>query len=336
MFEMILNYFLTPAVLFFAAGLIASILRSDLEIPKSISDALSLYLLIAIGLKGGIELSKYPLSDLVQPIIAALILGCFIPFVVLAFLRKALKLDLKNSVALAATYGSVSIVTFGAGLSFLENLNVPYEGYMSGLVVLLEIPAIFISLMLLHLLNKPASYQVPHQKVGFVHSLPSLLNKEVLKESLLGKSVYVLTISLFIGYATAGTSVDIIKPFFIDLYPSVLILFLLNMGLVAGQQLSGLREHGFPLIAFGVAMPIFNGIIGVLLAGLIGLSVGGATLLGILAASASYIAAPAAMRASVPDANPSIYLGLALGITFPFNLAIGIPVFYTLSQWLFS
>ncbi|WP_198510283.1 sodium-dependent bicarbonate transport family permease, partial [Bacillus solitudinis] len=166
MFELILTYFLTPTVLFFAVGLLASILRSDLEIPKSIGDALSLYLLIAIGLKGGIELSKYPLSDLVQPIAAALFLGTVIPVIVLIFLRKVLKLDLDNSIALAATYGSVSIVTFGAALAFLENMQTPFEGYMSGLVVVMEIPAIFISLMIFRFLEKPANFQVARHQVG--------------------------------------------------------------------------------------------------------------------------------------------------------------------------
>ncbi|MGO4886900.1 sodium-dependent bicarbonate transport family permease [Anaerobacillus sp. MEB173] len=335
MIEIITQNLVSPVVLFFVLGILAAIFKSDLKFPQGLSETLSIYLLMAIGIKGGIELSNYSINEVFQPIIGTLFLGVITPIIVLIFLRLTMKLDLKNAIGLAATYGSVSIVTFGAGISVLGNYGVSYESYMNALVVLMEIPAILVSLILLRLIEKTrADSYVQTRQVGIIASPTSLIDKEVLRESLFGKSVLLLLGSLFIGLIVGKEAVPLVKPLFMDLYNSFLILFLLNMGIVAGQRLAVVRRHGIKLLLFGITVPVINGILGVIVGNLVGLSLGGMTLMGILAASASYIAAPAALRASVPEANPSIYLGLALGVTFPFNLIVGIPLFYTIAGWI--
>lgn len=336
MFDTIIQNMVTPAVLFFALGLLAAALKSDLTFPKGLGEALSMYLLIAIGLKGGIELSQYSFTEVAKPILGTFVLGTITPIITLFVLRKWAKLDLKNSIALAATYGSVSIVTYGAAINFLEQGAIGYESFMNAMVVIMEVPAILISLVLLGILQQKPSNTITQKQAGIVAQNPfSFISKETLKESLFGKSVFLLTGSLLVGFVTGQDAYPLVKPLFFDLYQSILVLFLLNMGLIAGQQLAAVRKQGLKLLSFAIVMPLFYGVLGILVGKAAGLGLGGATLMGILAASASYIAAPAALRSSVPDANPSIYLGLALGITFPFNLMFGIPLFYAIAQWLY-
>ncbi|WP_227935081.1 sodium-dependent bicarbonate transport family permease [Alkalihalobacillus deserti] len=337
MYEIIFQNLLSPVVLFFVLGLFAALVKSDLKFPKALNETLSIFLLVAIGLKGGIELSKYSFHEVISPVIATLFIGSLLPIIVLVLL-KTIKLDTKNAVGLAATYGSVSIVTYGAAISFLDHVGTSYEGFMNAMVVLMESPAIIISLILLKVLDrKEISSEVYHpQKLAISSPATSFLDKEVLKEAFFGKSIILLLGALLIGLVVGENAVPIIQPLFIDLYSSVLILFLLSMGLTAGERLPEVRKHGPKLLLFGIIMPIIGGALGVLVGNAIGLSVGGMTLMGVLSGSASYIAAPAALRTSVPEANPSIYLGLALGITFPFNLIIGIPLFYQLAGWLTS
>jgi hypothetical protein len=338
MYDIILQNLLSPVVLFFALGIIAALFKSDLRFPNGLSEALSIYLLIAIGIKGGIELSHYALNDVYMPILGALFLGVSIPVVTLIVLR-FMKMDLKNAIGLAATYGSVSIVTYGAAISFLEKSGVSYEGFMNVLVVLMESPAILVSLLLLRFLEKevPGNRRLATPHLGFAAAQPSatnsLFDKEVIKETLLGKSVLLLMGSLLIGWIAGQEAAPIVKPLFVDLYGGILILFLLNMGLIAGERFPEARKHGFKILLFAICMPIFGGTLGVVVGSIVGLSLGGAALMGVLAGSASYIAAPAALRASVPEANPSIYLGLALGVTFPFNLIIGIPLYFSIAQF---
>lgn len=332
MVEIILENILSPAVLFFLMGILAAVVKSDLKFPGGLSEGLSIYLLIAIGLKGGIELSHYSFSMIKAPMAAALILGGIIPIVTLLILR-GIKLDLNNSIGLAATYGSISIVTYGAAVSFLDKSGTPYEGFMNALVVLMESPAILVSLLLLKMAeNSKGLNAYSSQRVGFLPSTTNLIDKEVLRESLFGKSILLLMGSMLIGLVVGERSLPMIKPLFMDLYGSVLILFLLNMGIVAGQRLPEIRKHGIKLLLFGLLSPLLFGTIGVIAGVLAGLGLGGVTLMGVLAGSASYIAAPAALKTSVPEANPSIYLGLALGVTFPFNLIIGIPLYYEIAQ----
>ncbi|MCT8138179.1 sodium-dependent bicarbonate transport family permease [Anaerobacillus sp. CMMVII] len=339
MFDMVLQNLLSPAIMFFILGIIAAIVSSDFDLPKGLGEGLSAYLLIAIGLKGGIELSNYSFATVSKPILGTIFLGTLIPIITLYVLRHFLKLDLKNSVGLAATYGSVSIVTYGAAITFLDNVNVSYEGFMNALVVVMEIPGILVALLLLGMIEKNSSTPVPKmsaRNVGFVAQNPfSFIDKKVLKESLFGKSILLLVGSLVIGLTVGTNGLPIIQPLFFDLYQSVLILFLLNMGLMAGKRLAVVRRHGLKLLGFAIIFPIFYGALGVLVGSFVGLSLGGATLMGVLSASASYIAAPAALRTSVPEADPAIYLGLALGITFPINLTIGIPLYYSIAGWFF-
>ncbi|ARK29496.1 sodium-dependent bicarbonate transport family permease [Halalkalibacter krulwichiae] len=335
MSEIIISNLLSPVVLFFVLGLIAALVKSDLKFPTALTETLSIFLLIAIGLKGGIELSKYSLEEVYRPVVATIALGSLLPIVVLT-LVKTIKLDTKNAIGLAATYGSVSIVTYGAAISFLDHTGVSYEGFMNAMVVLMESPAIIVSLIVLKLLERKEMGKdiYSSQKIAFASPNTSFLDKEVLKEAFFGKSILLLLGALLIGLVTGDTAIPVIQPLFIDLYSSVLILFLLSMGLVAGERLPEVRKHGIKLLLFGIILPIVGGILGVLTGYIIDLSLGGMTLMAVLAASASYIAAPAALRTSVPEANPSIYLGLALGITFPFNLIIGIPLYYQFASWL--
>lgn len=338
MYEIVLQNLLSPVVLFFLLGIMASLCKSDLKFPSGLSEALSIYLLMAIGIKGGIELSHYALGTVMMPVLGTLFLGVFIPVLSLIVLR-FMKMDLKNAIGLAATYGSVSIVTYGAAISFLGKNGMDYEGFMNVLVVLLESPAIFVSLLLLRLLQKSAdNRRIATHRLGFAADIYSAMNglfdKGVIKESLFGKSVLLLLGSLLIGWFVGQDAVSTVKPLFIDLYGSILILFLLNMGLIVGQRLPEVKKHGWKILLFGICMPIVGGTLGVFVGNMVGLSQGGATLMGVLAGSSSYIAAPAALRSSVPEANPSIYLGLSLGVTFPFNLIIGIPLYFAIAQLL--
>ncbi|QPC48465.1 sodium-dependent bicarbonate transport family permease [Mangrovibacillus cuniculi] len=325
MMDLVIQNLLSPAVLFFVLGIIAAMVKSDLQFPKGLSEFLSIYLLIAIGLKGGIELSTHSLADVTQPVLGVLFLGFLVPIIVLIICEK-LGIDLKNSAAIAASYGSVSIVTFGAGITFLESNNISYESFMNTLVVLMESPAIFMALFLLKRRELSSSSTAPQLGIISKNGDSSLI-----RESLFGKSVFLLVGSLLIGWALGESALPTVKPLFIDLYGSILVLFLLGMGIVTGQRLPDIFAHGVKLIALGLAFPVVFGSLGVIVGSVTGLSVGGMMLMGVLAGSASYIAAPAAIRSSVPEANPSIYLGLALGITFPFNLIVGIPLYYQLS-----
>ncbi|TYS57497.1 sodium-dependent bicarbonate transport family permease [Sutcliffiella horikoshii] len=334
MSEIIMQNLLSPVVLFFVLGLIAAIFKSDLKFPNGLSEGLSIYLLIAIGLKGGIELSQYSLPSVIRPIIATLLIGGMIPFIIL-FIMRLMKMDFKNSIGLAATYGSISIVTYGAAITFLDKNGTDYEGFMNAMVVLMESPAILVSIFLMKISEKTKStLNMSTHSIGFVPTSIQLFDKEVIRESLFGKSILLLLGSLLIGLALGEEIIPMVKPLFMDLYNSVLILFLLNMGLIAGQRLPEVKKHGIKLLIFGLSTPLFLGTLGVFIGSSSGLSLGGATLMGVLAGSASYIAAPAALKTSVPEANPSIYLGLSLGVTFPLNLIIGIPLYYEIAKLL--
>lgn len=339
MLDMVLHNLLSPAVLFFALGIFAALYSKDFQFPKALGETLSIYLLIAIGLKGGIELSNYSLSTVSLPILGTIFLGTLIPLITIYILRYFMKMDIHNAVGLAATYGSVSIVTYGAAISFLENITVPYESFMNAMVVLMEIPGILVALLIFGMVqakNSENTETVSSKNVGIVANNPfSSINKDVIMESFFGKSILLLVGSLLVGLIVGTDGLPLIKPLFIDLYQSALILFLLYMGLMAGERLAAVRQHGFKLLLFATIMPILYGVLGIFVGFIVGLSLGGATLMGVLAASASYIAAPAALKTSVPKADASIYLGLALGVTFPLNLTIGIPLYYIIASWLF-
>lgn len=311
---------LDPVVLFFLVGLIAGLLKSDLKLPESIYEILSIYLLLAIGLKGGVELSKSNATELVLPIVGAIALGIIIPIIAYGILMRLGKFKRADAAAIAAHYGSVSAVTFAVVLTFLSSLEVPYENHVTVLLVLLEIPAIGIGILIARVKASKA---------------PMRINR-LMHEIFLGKSLYLLVAGLFVGYVAGPVGIKPIATVFFDPFKGALAFFLLEMGLVTSHRVADLRRVGLFLVGFGIGMPVISGLLGTLVGILVGLSVGGTTVLATLAGSASYIAAPAAMRVAVPEANPTLYLTASLGITFPFNLVFGIPLYYWMAGVLHS
>lgn len=305
---------LSPMVLAYFLGIAARLLKSDLAFPEALYTALSIYLLFAIGFKGGVELAHTPLAVILLPALITLALGLFRPFPAYFLARRFLKVGREDAAALAAHYGSVSAVTFLAALSFVQGVGHAAEGFLPTLVALLEVPGIVVAL----LLAKRHSGRL----------------SEALHEVLAGKSVVLLLGGLIIGVLSGEAGMERVKPFFVDPFYGALTLFLLDLGMVAASRLSVLRQVGFRLVLFGVGLALFHGALGVYLGHLVGLSVGGATVLGAMSASASYIAAPAAVRIALPEANPSLYLAASLAVTFPFNLVLGIPVYHALATWI--
>lgn len=311
---------LSPVVLAFLLGAVAVWVRSDLRIPEGVYTGLSIYLLLAIGLKGGAALSSTPPAEVWLPATAALALGCAIPLWAYASARRFGGLGVPDSAALAAHYGSVSVVTFVAALAFLDAAGTPYEGFLPALVAIMEVPAIVVAIVI-------ARVAGGGKREGW---------GALLHEVLAGRSIVLLAGGLAIGAASGAAGLARVAPVFVDPFQGVLVLFLLEMGMVAARRLREVRTAGVFLVLFGVGMPVLNGVVGAWVGSVVGLSVGGSTVLGVLAASASYIAAPAAVRVALPDANPGLYLTAALGITFPFNLAVGIPLCHAAAQWAHS
>lgn len=316
--ELIQLNLLSPVVLAFFLGMVATLVRSDLKIPDELYQALSLYLLLAIGMKGGVELSASSPTEFVLPALAALLLGALIPIWCYVILRRIGSMSVADSAAIAAHYGSVSAVTFLATLAFLSALDVPHEGFLPALLAIMEVPAIVVALVI-------ARSRLPGRTSW----------GEIFQEILTGKSIILLLGGLLIGYTVGREGFAKVEPFFVTPFYGVLALFLLEMGMVAARRLPDLRKAGPFLIAFSIVMPLLHGVLGICVGRWVGLSMGGSVALGVLAASASYIAAPAAVRLSLPQANPTYYLTASLAITFPFNLAIGIPLFYAFAKLIF-
>lgn len=313
-FNLIVSNILNPPVLFFFLGMVAILVKSDLEIPSPLPKLFSLYLLISIGFKGGVELVKSGLSrEVIFIILAAILMACVVPIYTFFLLR--IKLDLYNSAAIAATYGSISAVTFITAGSFLQQLDITYGGYMVAALALMESPAIIVGLILVKL-----STQNDQSDREFSWS-------EVLREAFLNSSVFLLVGSLIIGVLTGEHGWEVLSPFTQQMFYGVLTFFLLDMGLVAAKRIKDLQATGFFLIGFAILIPVLNAAIGIGLAKVIGMSQGDALLFAVLCASASYIAVPAAMRMTVPEANPSLYVSSALAVTFPFNIIVGIPLY---------
>ena len=306
---------LSPMVLAFALGALATLVKSDLKVPDALYDGLAIYLLLAIGLKGGVALSEASLREVAAPALVTVALGAAIPVWCYAILRRLGRFDRANAGAIAAHYGSVSAVTFIACLAFLQEIGQPCEGFVPALVALLEVPGIVMALLLA-------------RRGSEAHW------GSTLRELLTGKSVVLLGGGLAIGWVTGREGFAQVAPLFEGLFKGALVLFLLEMGLVAARRFRDLRHVGPFLIGFGLVMPVLHAALGVSLGTLAGLSVGGATVLGILAGSASYIAAPAAVRIALPEANPSLYLTATLAVTFPFNLAVGIPLAHAMARLL--
>lgn len=314
--ELVQINLLSPMVLAFALGITATLLHSDLKLPDELYTTLSIYLLLAIGLKGGIALAETSLAVFWAPAVATLLLGIIIPVIAYGVARKIGKLNVADAAALAAHYGSVSAVTFAAAQTFLDTVGVRYEGFMPALVAILEVPAIVVALLIAQVAGAPQGGDW----------------RKALRELLTSKSILLLVGGMIIGWLAGPRGGKEVAPVFVDLFKGALTFFLLELGMVAARRFRDLPSAGLFLLGFGIIMPIFNGLLGVWFGSITGLSLGGSTILGVLSASASYIAAPAAVRIALPQANPGFYLTAALGITFPFNLAIGLPLYYTIAS----
>jgi uncharacterized protein len=317
--SLVVSNFLNPPVLFFFLGMLAIFVKSDLEIPAPIPKLFSLYLLLAIGFKGGVELAKSGINQaVVLTILAAMVMACAVPIYTFFILRT--RLDPYNAAAIAATYGSISAVTFITANSFLNSLHIASDGYMVAALALMESPAIIVGLILVNLFTKKKNDGQTDSASGFNWS-------EILREAFLNGSVFLLVGSLIIGILTGEHGWKVLSPFIQDMFYGVLTFFLLDMGLVAARRIRDLQRTGPFLIAFAILVPMLNAAIGILLAKAIHMPQGDALLFAVLCASASYIAVPAAMRMTVPEANPSLYISTALAVTFPFNISIGIPLY---------
>lgn len=302
-----------PIILFFLLGLVAGLLRSELRLPAAVYEFVSMLLLLAIGLKGGIELAQQPFGDLLPQMLAVVAMGLVLPLAAFPVLRYAGRFKRADAASIAAHYGSVSVGTYAVAVAWFGAREIAFEQHMPLLLVLLEVPAILVGIVLARGLSRETRWG------------------SVVHEVFLGKGIVLLLGGLLIGWAAGPDGLSSIKPLFFDLFKGILAIFLLEMGLIAAAQLGALRQYGLFLLIFGVTMPLFSALVGTGLGWALGLSVGGTAMLATLAASASYIAVPAAMRISVPEANPTLSLTAALGVTFPFNVLAGIPLYHALA-----
>lgn len=304
-----------PVIWFFLLGLFAGVVRSELRLPSQIYDFVSMLLLLTIGMKGGIELATQPFFTLLPQILIILMIGFILPVFLFPILRFRDRFSRADSASIAAHYGSVSVGTFAVAVAYMNTRDIEFEQHMALFVVVLEVPAILIGIFL----AKGAALKSQLAKVAH--------------EVMLGKGVMLLLGGLVIGWLSGPTGVESISPLFFDLFKGVLALFLLEMGLITATQLGSLRRYGLFLVCFGIGVPLVFGLIGAFAGTLMGFSIGGTAILATLLASASYIAVPAAMRISVPEANPTLSLTASLGVTFPFNILVGISIYYAMAQY---
>jgi len=314
---------LDPVILFFALGVLARLARSDLRLPDALYETLSIYLLIAIGLKGGAQIAVQPLAALWPVALAAVALSAAVPLVLYPVLRAGVRLGAADAASIAAHYGSVSVVTFAVAQSALARAGIEPEAFLAMLVALMEAPGIVVGVLLA---RRGMAREAGRAGVS-TSSWATLLH-----EVLFGKAVVLLLGGIAIGWIAGPAALAPIDPVFVGLFKGVLALFLLELGLVAGGRVQDLRRAGPRLLAFGLIAPPLLALVGGALGLALGLSVAGVATLATLAASASYIAAPTAMRIAVPQANPSLSIGLALGVTFPFNVLVGIPLYIELAR----
>lgn len=315
--QLLLDNLTNPALLFFALGILAVKLKSDLEIPSTTSKFISLYLLFSIGFKGGQELSHSEFStEILLTILFAILAAILIPIYV--FLISKRKLGIENAGAIAASYGSVSAVTFVTALNFLETLSIHSDGHMVAVMALMEAPAIIVGVLLIRSSSQKAAHNQSLKSL-FVHSLTN-------------SSVLLILGSLIIGYLANEKAAEGIKPFTNDLFKGFLVVFLLDMGINSARKLEDFFKHGWFVSLLAVIVPLINGCVAAYLSQFVTSSEGNRFILAILAASASYIAVPAAMKISVPNANPSIYVPMTLAITFPLNITLGMPIYLAIIE----
>lgn len=319
--EVILHNLLNPSVLFFFLGLIAVFIKSDLEVPQPIPKFLSLYLLLSIGVKGGVELEHSGITSNVLITLGVAVLMAFIvPCYTFFILKK--KVNIYDAGAISATYGSISAVTFITATAFLKDIDVGYGGHMVAAMALMESPAIIVGVLLINLYRKDRKNGNGNGYMG------------ILKEALTNGSVVLILGSLLIGILAGERASTSLAPFTDHIFKGMLAFFLLDMGLLTGRRIRALRMAGTFLIAFSILIPLFNAALGILICTMLEINLGDSLLLVVLLASASYIAVPAAIRLSVPEANPGLYVPMSLAITFPFNIILGIPVYYYILNWL--
>ena len=302
------------AVLAFVFGCVAARIKSDVRVPEQVYQFISIYLLFGIGLKGGHAIQSVEFREIVSPAILTLALGTLVPFLAYLILKLVRSLNDLDRGAIAAHYGSTSLVTFSAALLFLETNGIKVEGFSTVLLVLMEIPGLVVGIYL-----------------GSRHIQRNVEWKETLLEVLTGKTVLLLVGGLVIGAVTSETGYEKVSPFFVGIQGGILALFLMHLGYLAGSNFAEIKKVGPSVAVFGIVFPVLVGSIGVLAGDAIGMSVGGATILGVLTASASYIAAPAAVSIGLPGANASLALMSSIGVTFPFNLIFGIPLYFELA-----
>jgi hypothetical protein len=320
--DLLLTNILQPIVLAFLLGTIAGAVKSELELPEAVVKLLSIYLLFSLGITGGRELAKAELGGLL-PLVGITVLMTFaIPTLAYIITRRLGRMDISNSAAVAAHYGSVSTATFFTAMSFAAAMGTPAEGYMAAMVALMEFGVIY-SLII-------ARVAMGRAKSGGVQL------SELFLSVIRGRGILLLVGGMLIGYIATDRQWQQISPFYEGLFRGMLMLFLLEMGITAARQIKAFRQVGMFMTGFGVLMPVLLGVGGVTLGHAVGLGVGGAFVFGAICASASFIDAPAACRASLPEANPGIYLTSALGITLPFNLLLGLPLYFGYAKWLAS
>jgi len=319
--EVLIQNLFSPIVLAFVLGLFARLLRSEFQLPKDVYAGISIYLLLALGLHGGVELARADAAEILWPAIATLAIGCVTPISSYLVLRRLGRFGVQDAAGIAAHYGSVSAVTFIAAQQFAKAMGAEPEGFMPTLLTLLESPGIHVALA-----------------IGAVQSRAGgRPMRETLHEVLTGRTMVLLVGGLGVGFLMGEKNWAAVDLFFDTkgpIFKGMLVIFLLEMGIVAGSRLGDLRRVGPFLLGFGMVMPALHGAFGAWLGSLAGLGVGGATMLGAMAASASYIAAPPAVRITLPEANPTFYLTASLAITFPFNILIGIPLYYEIARFL--
>lgn len=317
---------LVPAILFFALGLFAQVIKSDLKFPPDMHKMIVIYLLIGIGLHGGRAFINSPIADALPAVAAAFLFGIGLPIIAYIILRGVGKIDPLNSAAIAAHYGSVSAGTYMTAVAYLGSIGVTYEAYPVIMLAIMESPAIMIGLVL-------AGYS--RRIMGGAKKGEKGMMGHLMREAFTNGSILLLFLSMGIGYVVSEASYHKIEPFFETIFMGALCIFLCDMGMEAGKRISEFKAVGLFLVCFGIVMPIIGATCGMLLGHYwLQYSVGGVTLVTVLAASCSYIAVPPAMRLAVPEANPSFYLTLSLGVTFPFNIVIGVPIYYAIAQYL--
>lgn len=318
-YDLLISNLLSPIVLAFVLGAIAGAIRSELELPEPVLKLLAIYLLLSLGLKGGVELARTPIAEIADLLVVTVALTVAIPVIVFTALRRLGGFDTQNAAAVAAHYGSVSSVTFFAAIAFARTLGTPSDGYMTAVVAIMEW-GVVVALLL------------ARWTMGRENGARGV--KDVMAETLRGRGILLLSGGMTIGLLIGDAGWAQISPLYDDLFRGILMLFLLEMGMTAARQVRAFRDVGVFMTGFAIVAPIAFGLAGVWLGHVAGLGIGSSFVLGAVCASASYIDAPAACRASLPDANPGIYLTASLGVTFPFNLLFGLPLYYAFASYL--